>query len=270
MRQQAWVPKSRSDVIRLLKQGLAHDPTIRRRYREVLQSLYPQAPVSALSDRLLIKYLANEIWFSRAQVINGAPRSGGDTAAMGGVVAAAGMVSQLDSPLPGPADVVALVILALGALANVKLGSHQAAYSAPQIRVSATPIAHEHVGDIAEELLEQSCEAPSAARAATDCVMLFHYTNRDGLGKIVASNVILPNAKGWVYATWLPYSPTDVSTGLTFDPRDDGKGEYVIVFTRRLGVYFVPGEQPNEIKHLGSLRVHRQIDVVYAGPNPLP
>jgi hypothetical protein len=268
-------PRSRRALNEAMTAALRADrSSVRSYYIDTLQRLYQQGRFDSLSDERLIRYVVNEVWYGRL-VITQRSETGPQQASAGvGVWGAAGIAAAADGPEPFVGDVIAIGILLVGGIAWL-VSSDPVSIPIPNISLMSSDQTRARSLDDAEtiawELLEQSCSAQSAIQASQSCTLLFHYTNAEGFTAINAmGGVIRPNVKGWVYATWLPQSPTDVRTGLTFDPRDQGKGDYVIAFTLRPGTVFVPGEQPNELKYRGTLRLGRHADVLYAGPNPLP
>ena len=269
-----YIPTSRRALDRGLTEALNADRrTTRRYYVETLRRLYPHGRFDGLSDERLVRYVTNEVWYGRLAITERAETGPNQAGAGGvGVLAAAGIAAAADGPIPA-GDVIALGILFVGGVAWL-VSTTPASIPMPSTSLMSSDSTRARSMDdadtIAWELLEQSCRANTAAEASRSCSLLFHYTNAEGFTAINSSGVIRQNVKGVVYATWLPQSPTDVRTGLTFDPRHVGKGDYVIAFTLRPGTVFEPGEQPNELKHRGPVRLGRHVDVLYAGPNPLP
>lgn len=269
-------PTSRQALNRGLTAALQADRrSVRGYYIATLQQLYRDGRFDSLTDERLVRYVVNEVWYGRLAITERAdtgPTQAGAGAGVG-VLGMAGIAAAADGPVP-IGDVIAVGILIVGGVAWLT-STAPVSIPLPNINLMSSDDTRaqslEDAETIAWELLEQSCNANTAAQAVQRCTLLFHYTNAEGFTGInVGGGVIRPNAKGFVYATWLPQSPSDVRTGLTFDPRDHGKGDYVIAFTLRPGTVFIPGEQPNELKHRGALRLGRHADVLYAGPNPLP
>jgi hypothetical protein len=98
--------------------------------------------------------------------------------------------------------------------------------------------------------------------------VLRHYTNEAGFNAIQESKMLIPNAKGQVFATEKALNPVQAFDELFIGtPTHAGRGEFVIEFTPRQGVTFSPGK-PDEVIHRGTIRFGRHVDVHYAGPNP--
>lgn len=171
--------------------------------------------------------------------------------------ATAGIVSQLDTPAPGPGDLVAIAILAWG-LGHALITPSDSAGTQTGTQDAA----------LVDELVDRSCNSQTSSQAAGDCSFYFHYTDFAGYEAIMASQ-LLRSSSNWVYATWIPMSPTDVRTSLVFQ-NSGTKGDYVVAFYAKQGVPFQPAEAPLELKHWGAVRFGSHIDVFYAGRNPLP
>ncbi|WP_104983893.1 RHS repeat-associated core domain-containing protein [Sorangium cellulosum] len=98
--------------------------------------------------------------------------------------------------------------------------------------------------------------------------VLRHYTDEAGFKAIRDSQMLLPNARGQVFATKETLSPIQAFGRLFLSLQTHtGRGEFVIEFTPRQGVTFSPGK-PGELIHRGTIRFGRHADVRYAGPNP--
>jgi hypothetical protein len=98
---------------------------------------------------------------------------------------------------------------------------------------------------------------------------LYHYTDAQGFTAIFASGVIRANARNMVFVSPMQFSPDEAFYILFIgNPLYKGKGDYVVQFIPREGTIFVPGTQPSELIHDGSLRNGRNIDISYIGSNP--
>ena len=76
------------------------------------------------------------------------------------------------------------------------------------------------------------------------------------------------NALRVVFASNLPMSSQVAENDLFIGAGTHaGRGDYVIQFTTKPGVTFLPAPKPGEYIHIGTLRVGRHIDVIYSGPN---
>ncbi|MFB9832534.1 DUF6531 domain-containing protein [Actinoallomurus acaciae] len=99
----------------------------------------------------------------------------------------------------------------------------------------------------------------------------FHYTDEDGLKSIMGNGdeaKFVANSRGKVFFTQDMLSPSEVETNIFIgNPLYAGKGEHMIAFQRPEGAVFVPGEQPNEVIHWGSIRIPRS-QILYSGKNP--
>lgn len=100
----------------------------------------------------------------------------------------------------------------------------------------------------------------------------FHYTDLDGMSKIIDQGMIRANAKGLVYLTKFPMSPNEAVDKLFIGGWDRyaRKGDFVLIFSTDPGVLVQPvKEHPFEWTHNGSLKFGREIEeVVYSGKNP--
>ncbi|SJN13707.1 core protein [Halomonas citrativorans] len=96
----------------------------------------------------------------------------------------------------------------------------------------------------------------------------FHYTNEENLSSIMSSGVIRADSRNRVFMTTEGnYSP-EVAQQALFMGRRGQSATHMMSFQLRDGVQLLPGTQPNELIHNGSLRIGRQIkSVTYAGPN---
>jgi RHS repeat-associated protein len=99
----------------------------------------------------------------------------------------------------------------------------------------------------------------------------FHYTDEEGLKSIMGNGdeaKFVANRRGKVFFTQDMLSPSEVETNVFIgNPLYAGKGEHMIAFQRPEGAVFVPGEQPNEVIHWGSIRIPRS-QILYSGKNP--
>jgi len=124
--------------------------------------------------------------------------------------------------------------------------------------------------DAAQKLLDGISDL---AKSDTECnCTYYHYTDEDGYLGITNSNyTIKANPKGLVYVTTEQLSADQARSNLFMGGYGSygGKGEYVIQFTMKCNTPLFPGTQPNELIHLGSLRLGRQIqNIIFAGLNP--
>ena len=98
-----------------------------------------------------------------------------------------------------------------------------------------------------------------------------HYTDEIGYEVIQASGMIQSNLQGKVFVTPLAVNPTDAFNKIFIGaPTHAGRGDFVFSFIPRQGVTFEPGKNDDEFIFRGTLRFVRQIDLVFAGPNPNP
>lgn len=99
----------------------------------------------------------------------------------------------------------------------------------------------------------------------------FHYTDKKGYRGVISSKgVISPGKDGLVYLTTDMLSSSEVHNALFMGaPGYVGKGSHVFALEVYDGVPLTPGTQPNEVTHRGALRHGRQMNILYAGENPL-
>lgn len=97
----------------------------------------------------------------------------------------------------------------------------------------------------------------------------YHYTSEEKLQSILSTGVkIMPGSSGKVYVTKYPMSPAYAHQALFMGARNK-TATHVLMFTLKEGVPLLPGDQPNELIHYGTLRMGRQIEnLVYSGVNP--
>jgi hypothetical protein len=95
-----------------------------------------------------------------------------------------------------------------------------------------------------------------------------HYTDAHGFQGITAQGIINAN-RGRIFVTTDALDPQTAELALfAGNPAYAGHGDFVIEFTLQPGVALLPGTQPNEFVHYGSLRFNRHINVVHARKNP--
>ena len=121
----------------------------------------------------------------------------------------------------------------------------------------------------ADALLGLACNA-GTADPASNCSIFFHYTDSAGFAGISSSGGTLAARNGKVYATWVPYTPSEVQTCAFVgnETTHCGRGTFVVAFRKKSHVQFSPGTQWNELIHYGTLRAPRDIELVWMGPNP--
>ncbi|WP_026369344.1 RHS repeat-associated core domain-containing protein [Kallotenue papyrolyticum] len=142
----------------------------------------------------------------------------------------------------------------------------------PQAGGQAAGKALEACAAIAVHLLGQLLQVNAHTETQTNNqqrVQLYHYTDEQGFIAISASGVIRANTRNLVFVSPTQFSPEDAFNILFIgNPLYEGKGDYVVQFIPREGTIFIPGTQPAELIHYGSLRNGRNIDIMYIGPNP--
>ena len=110
---------------------------------------------------------------------------------------------------------------------------------------------------------------PARTGGGSEGQVLRHYTDDTGLAGIQESGLIQANANNQVYVTNKALNSRDAFYDLFIGaPTHAGRGDNVIEFTVKGGAELVPGTQPGELIHYGSLRFGRHIEVHYSGPNP--
>lgn len=255
---QTYKPASRQLFRQSLRQGVLQDESY---YRAALAGLYPEsaARLRAVRPEVVADLLVDAVYAGNAVITDQPPPREVLVADAGALAAVAGGLALIDGPLP-IGDVLALGVIIIGG-----------GYLVMQSRndTSSPALSRADEATIVDELVDRSCNARNAA-AATDCWLYFHYTTATGFATIASSGTIHANRAGVVYITWLPLSADDVRTSLVFGQGNEGKGDYMVAFSKVPGVVFFPGESPNELKHQGPLRFGRHINVIYAGPNVLP
>ena len=102
--------------------------------------------------------------------------------------------------------------------------------------------------------------------------ILYHYTDENGYQQITSGPLIVirANQRNQVFLTREEYGPYDAWIALFIgNPNYRNKGEYYIKFVLKEGVPLVPGTQPNELIHYGSMTEGKEIkQVLNHGPNP--
>jgi hypothetical protein len=95
-----------------------------------------------------------------------------------------------------------------------------------------------------------------------------HYTDAHGFQGITAQGIFNAN-RGRIFVTTDALDPRTAELALfAGNPSFAGRGDFVIEFRLKPGVTLLPGTQPNEFVHCGSLRFNRHINVVHARKNP--
>ena len=250
------MPRSRRDFRRALHEGLRENETY---YRAALAALHPQhaRQLERLAARTVADLLLDAVYAGDA-VITDEPPDSRVLVADAGLLTLGATFALLDGPLP-IGDLIAAGIIIIGG--TYLMVQHASGSSRSLTRAEETAIV--------DELVDRSCSARTP-QAALNCALFFHYTTPSRFQQFMRDNVIAANpSTGIVYVTWIPLSPEDVRTTLVFG-RSNQVGDYVIAFSKKPDVTFFPGESFNELKHQGSLRFGRHINVVYAGPNVLP
>jgi hypothetical protein len=99
----------------------------------------------------------------------------------------------------------------------------------------------------------------------------FHYTDESGFNAIMRGDGgahIAANSAGKVHVTQEIYSLAEAEQNLFIGATThSGRGDYVFAFNKPQGAEFIPGAQPNELIHWGSLKLSPE-DILYAGRNP--
>ena len=104
---------------------------------------------------------------------------------------------------------------------------------------------------------KESISAVKAAEAAGSAGKLFHYKDAAGPKAIQETGKLLPNAKGQVFLTPDKLAPKDVANRL-FIGNSGTKGSHVVEVNLKEGAAVVPGKNPSELIHNGTIRDGRQ------------
>lgn len=143
---------------------------------------------------------------------------------------------------------------------------------ADNIFIPAILLSIDKIIDNPLERFDERAKAEAAEVLSSDKNVLFHFTNEAGFLSISTSQLIRGNNDGIVFATSVPFNSSEAFTNLFIqNPRFRGRGDFVIGFKLRPGLQVTPvgAALPFEFKvGPAPLRFGRQIDVIFAGPNP--
>jgi RHS repeat-associated protein len=122
----------------------------------------------------------------------------------------------------------------------------------------------EQAGDVVDGLVCTN----TGTQDDEDSEVWYHYTDSSGAMSISNSGVIHPDGKNRVFVTQRRVRAEDALNELfAGNPAYIGKGSHVAEFRIREGTILVPGTQPDEFIHYGSLRNGRHIDIIRIVPN---
>jgi len=180
-----------------------------------------------------------------------------ETAAVGGEVATVGTA--------GEATVGATTVATIPTAAAVGGGSTTSAALTVGLQSTGAGAAGAALNALTDSGITAATPTQTLAASLSDSTY-FHYTDAAGYQCIMADNAIRANAQNKIYFTQDMVSPSEAYNALfAGNPNFAEKGTHMIAIDGT-GLQLTPGTQPNEMIHLGTVRLKDRI--IFGGLNP--